>query len=126
MPVMDDAIPRLDARLSGRLATAVVQWYRDRFGRGPTEAKAYILDGYAVVILGSVQTEVERSLVEGGETESVELLRRRVRQVFADELRGIVERLVGTKVVATLGDHNAVANMTVLLFVLGPPEHVPP
>jgi uncharacterized protein YbcI len=123
---MDDAISRLDARLSGRLATAVVQWYRDRFGRGPTEAKAYILDGYALVILGSVQTDVERSLVERGETESVELLRRRVRQVFADELRAIVERLVGTKVVATLSDHNAVANMTLLLFVLGPAKQSAP
>jgi uncharacterized protein YbcI len=112
--------------LGGRLATAVVGWYRNRFGRGPTEARAYILDGYALVILGSVQTEVERSLVAEGETESVELLRRRIRQVFANELRSIVEDLVGSEVVATLSDHNAVANMTVLLFVLKPADQVRP
>jgi uncharacterized protein YbcI len=46
---------------SGRLATAIVQRYRDRFGRGPTEAKAVIQDDFALVILGNAQTEVERS-----------------------------------------------------------------
>jgi uncharacterized protein YbcI len=121
---MDDAFHRAVSRaeLCGRLATALVQWYRDRFGRGPTEAKGYILDDHAVVILGSVQTDVERSLVESGEVESVELLRRRVRQMFADELRATVEGVVGRKVVAALGDHNAVANTTVMLFVLEPEQ----
>jgi uncharacterized protein YbcI len=114
--------PESDASRNGRLATAVVGWYRERFGRGPTKAKAWILDDNAVVVLGNVQTEVERSLVEAGEIESVELLRRRVRQVHADELRATVEQIVERKVVATLGDHSAVANTTVMLFVLEPEE----
>jgi uncharacterized protein YbcI len=120
----DDAItrPESEASRNGRLATAVVGWYRNRFGRGPTRAKGWILDDNAVVVLGNVQTEVERSLVDAGEVESVELLRRRVRQVHADELRATVERIVDRKVLATLGDHNAVANTTVMLFVLEPAE----
>jgi uncharacterized protein YbcI len=121
---MDDPPPTLqfesEAQLSGRLATAVVGWYRDRFGRGPTRAKGWILDDNAAVILGNVQTEVERSLVSAGETESVELLRRRVRQVYADELQVMVQQIVGRKVVAMLGDHSAVANTTIMLFVLEP------
>jgi uncharacterized protein YbcI len=122
---MDDAAmgrPESEASRNGRLATAVVGWYRDRFGRGPTKAKGWILDDNAVVVLGNVQTEVERSLVEAGETESVELLRRRIRQVHADELRATVEQIVGRRVCATLGDHNAVANTTVMVFVLEPTE----
>jgi uncharacterized protein YbcI len=117
---MQDATRRIEPGKgeTARLATAVVQWYRDRFGRGPTEAKAYLLDGHVVVVLGNVQTDVERSLVEHGEVESVELLRRRIRQVFAEELRATVADIVGSKVVATLGDHNAVANTTVMVFVL--------
>ena len=105
---------------SGRLATAIVQRYRDRFGRGPTEARAYIGDEYALVILGSAQTEVERSLVADGELDSVELLRRRVRQLATDEFCAVTEEVVGRRVRVMLGDHNAVANTTVLVFLLEP------
>jgi uncharacterized protein YbcI len=104
--------------VSGRLATAIVQRYRDRFGRGPTESRAFIADDYVLLILGSAQTEVERSLVAGGELEPVELLRRKVRQLAAREFCAVTEEIVGRKVVAMLGDHNAVANTTVLVFLL--------
>jgi uncharacterized protein YbcI len=107
---------------SGRLATAIVQRYRDRFGRGPTESRAYIGDDYALVILGSAQTEVERSLVADGELDSVELLRRRVRQLAADEFCAVAEEVVGKKVSVMLGDHSAVANVTVLVFLFDPPK----
>ena len=107
---------------SGRLATAIVQRYRDRFGRGPTQSRAYIRDDHALVILGSAQTEVERSLVAGGELDSVELLRRRVRQLAADEFCAVAEEVVGRRVLVMLGDHSAVANVTVLVFLLEPPK----
>jgi uncharacterized protein YbcI len=103
--------------LSGRLATAIVQRYRDRFGRGPTEAKAIIRDDFALVILGSAQTEVERHLVADGELESVEFLRRQVRRLAAQEFCEATEEITGKKVRTMLGDHSAVANTTVLVFL---------
>ena len=104
----------------GRLATAIVQRYRERFGRGPTVAKAHIGSDFAVVILGNVQTEVEQSLVALGEVESVEFLRRRIRQTANDDFCAATEEVVGRKVLAMLGDHNARANSSVLLFLLEP------
>jgi uncharacterized protein YbcI len=125
---MDNAIapPTARGEVGGRLADAVVRWYRERFGRGPTRAKAYVHDEFAVVVLGDVQTEVERSLVAGGEVDSVELLRRRIRQLFAEEIKAIVEEVVGAKISAMLGDHNAVSNTTVIAFLLerSPPQDV--
>lgn len=50
----------------------------------------------------------------------MELLRRRVRQMAADEFCAATEEVVGRKVVTMLGDHNAVANVTVLVFLLEP------
>jgi uncharacterized protein YbcI len=38
----------------------------------------------------------------------------------ADEFCATTEQVVGRKVVAMLGDHNAVANTTVLVFLLEP------
>lgn len=103
--------------VKGELATAIVRRYRDRFGRGPTEAKAVIEDDFAMVILGSAQTEVERSLVAGGELESVEFLRRQVRRMAASEFCAVTEEITGRKVTAMLGDHNAEANTTVIVFL---------
>lgn len=104
--------------VNGRLATRIVQCYRDRFGRGPTEARAYVGRDYALVVLGSAQTEVERSLVAEGEVDAVEFMRRRIRQMAADEFCAATEDIVGRKVIAMLGDHNAVANTSVLVFLL--------
>ena len=73
-----------------------------------------------MVVLGDVQTDVERSLVAEGEVESVELLRRRIRQMAADEFCAATQEVVGRKVLAMLGDHNARANSSVLLFLLEP------
>lgn len=117
---MDYAPAGAITEVSGRLATAIVQRYRARFGRGPTESRAYIGRDFALVVLGSVQTDVERSLVAEGEVESVEFMRRRVRQMAADEFCAATEEVVGRKVVAMLGDHNAVANTSALIFLLEP------
>jgi uncharacterized protein YbcI len=108
--------------INGHLATALVQRYRDRFGRGPTEAKAFVRDDHALVIFGSPQTDVERSLVAAGEVDEVELLRRRVRQLAADEFSGVVEQIVGRKVAVMLGDHSGPANISVLVFIFEPEQ----
>ena len=102
-----------------------MQRYRDRFGRGPTLAKARIGSDFAVVVLGDVQTEVEQSLVAEGEVESVEMLRRRIRHLATDEFCATTEAVVGRKVVAMLGDHNAAANSSVLVFLLDPKRPSP-
>jgi uncharacterized protein YbcI len=86
--------------------------------RGPTVAKAHVGRDFAVVVLGDVQTEVEQSLVAEGEVESVELLRRRIRQMAADEFCAATEGVLGRKVLAMLGDHNPRANSSVIVFLL--------
>jgi uncharacterized protein YbcI len=105
---------------TGDSPQVIVQRYRERFGRGPTVAKAHVGRDFAVVVLGDVQTEVERSLVAEGEVESVELLRRRIRQMATDGFCAATEDILGRKVQAMLGDHNARANSSVMVFLLEP------
>jgi len=71
-----------------------------------------------VILAARKPRSSDRSLPTG--RRSVELLRRRVRQVAADEFCAATEEIVGRKVAAFLGDHNAVANITVLVFLLEP------
>jgi hypothetical protein len=60
---------------------------------------------------------VERSLVAGGERDSVEFLRRRVRQMATPDFCAVAEESRRRKVTAMLGDHSAEANTTVLVFL---------
>jgi uncharacterized protein YbcI len=106
---------------SGRLATAIVQRYRERFGRGrPWRRRT--LEATLRWSFSATQTEVEQSLVAEGEVESVELLRRRIRQLATDGFCAATEEVVGRKVLAMLGDHTAAANYSVMVFLLEPEQ----
>ena len=105
---------------NGRLATAIVQRYRERFGRGPTLAKAHIGSDFAVVILGNVQTEVEQSLVAEGRWSRWSFCVAGYARQATDAFCAATEEVVGRKVLAMLGDHNAVANHSVMVFLLEP------
>jgi len=48
-----------------------------------------------------------------------------VRQMAADEFCATTEEVVGRKVVAMLGDHNALANTSALIFLLEPERGEP-
>jgi hypothetical protein len=50
----------------------------------------------------------------------VELLRRRLRQMASDDFCAATEEVLGRKVLAMLGDHNAVANSSMMVILLGP------
>ena len=51
---------------------------------------------------------MERSLVRDGDVDSVEIFRRKVRQMATSEFCATTEEILGRKVTAMLGDHNAI------------------
>jgi len=52
----------------------------------------------------------------------VELLRRRIRQMATDDFCAATEEILGRKVLAMLGDHNARANSSVTVFLFEPEQ----
>jgi uncharacterized protein YbcI len=104
------------------LSNAIVGWYADKFGRGPTKAKTYIEDDHATVILGEVQTTVEQTLAANGEGALVKEVRRRVKAVHRSELSSLVEQTTGRKVVAMHSDHDPGTDTGVYVFLFAKPE----
>ena len=80
-------------------------------------------DEFAVIILGDVRDRGRAVARRRRRRSSLfELLRRQIRQMFADEIKAIVEEVVeDEKVSAMLGDHNALANTTVIAFLVERP-----
>jgi uncharacterized protein YbcI len=104
------------------LSNAIVRWYAEKFGRGPTRAKAYIEQDHTTIILGDVQTAVERTLTANGQGALVKEVRRTVKAVYRTELSGIVEQTTGRTVVAMHSDHDPETNTAVYVFLFAKAE----
>jgi uncharacterized protein YbcI len=101
------------------IATEMVRLHSEYYGRGPTKAKAYITEDVVAVVLEETFTKAERTLVERGEVEAIQQIRRRFQQTMADEFKGIVEQATGRVVRAFLSETNLEADVAVEFFLLG-------
>jgi uncharacterized protein YbcI len=101
------------------IATRIVRLHSEYYGKGPTKAKAYVTEDIVAVVLEETFTKAERTLVERGETDAIQQIRRRFQQAMADEFRSIVEQATGRVVRAFLSETNLEADVSVEFFLLG-------
>jgi uncharacterized protein YbcI len=101
------------------IATRMVRLHSEYYGKGPTKAKAYVTEDVVVVVLEETFTKAERTLVERGEVEAIQQIRRRFQQAMADQFKGIVEQATGRVVRAFLSETNLEADVAVEFFLLG-------
>jgi len=114
-PVVSNADSRQISTVD--IANGVVAWYQQRFGRGPTRAKAYLNDDYVLVVLGEVQSRAERTLVEQGDAASVVNLRRAIKEAHKEALCGLVSELTGRRVGIMLADHHPYEDTSAMVFL---------
>ena len=93
-------------QVAEQVSNAIVAWFKERAGRGPTQTKAYLADDHLLVLLRNVQTTVERTLVDHDHGDLVEHLRRRVRDIHRDEICALVARTTDRRVATMLSDHD--------------------
>jgi uncharacterized protein YbcI len=101
------------------IATRIVQLHSEYYGRGPTRAKTYITEDVVAVVLEETFTKAEQTLVDRGEIEPIQQIRRRFQQAMAEEFKGIVEQATGRVVRAFLSETNLEADVSVEFFLLG-------
>ena len=96
--------PRSHASLGDELAeitNGIVRLFSEYYGRGPTQAKTYILeDRYVVTVLRNTMTTVERTLAECGEADLVRRVRLTFQEAMASSFKGVVEEALGRRVEA--------------------------
>jgi uncharacterized protein YbcI len=101
-----DSAPGSDAEVRpgedlAEVTNGIVRLFSDYYGRGPTRAKSYLLDGrYLVTVLRDTLTTVERTLAETGNTDLVRRVRLSFQEAMADSFKGVVEQNLGRKVTA--------------------------
>jgi uncharacterized protein YbcI len=84
--------------LLGRISGEMVQAQKEFFGKGPTQAKSYMLDDLLIIVMRGGLTTAEQTMLQFGQADLV----RQFRQLFENEmtarLTGMVEELTGRKV----------------------------
>jgi uncharacterized protein YbcI len=80
------------------VANEIVRLKAQYYGKGPTEAKAYMNDDVLVVVLRGGLTTVERTLLDADDEDLVRQVRLRFQQVMEQSFIDAVQRLTGQKV----------------------------
>src|SRR5215218_8131612 len=113
---MTSEIPRESlAAVANELVRLKAQYY----GKGPTEAKAYINDDVLVVVLRGGLTTVERTLLDAGEAALVRQVRLRFQEVMEHNFIDAVQRTTGQRVLTYMSQIVFDPDFCLEFFVLG-------
>jgi uncharacterized protein YbcI len=119
MSVQDRASRARDLRQA--ISDAIVRVSADFIGRGPTRAKTYLNNHIVFCVMQDTLTRGERSLVAGGDGESVREMRRRFQDAMRPHLCAAIESLTGRQVVSFLSDNDVESETAIEVFVLDGP-----
>jgi uncharacterized protein YbcI len=104
-----------------QISTGLVQLHSRYYGKGPTKAKAHMVNDTVVCILRDGFTTVERTLLDTGQVESVYQMRRSFQTAMEADFRRVVEEATHRKVIAYMSSIHVDPDLAVELFVLEPP-----
>jgi len=100
------------------ISREMVRLQAEYYGKGPTRAKTYIVDDLVVVVLEETFTRAEKTLVERGEREAIQHIRRRFQQQMAESFTSVVEQATGRKVRVFLSETDIEQDVSVETFLL--------
>lgn len=109
-------------QIEAQISAAVIHFEKEYMGRGPLEAKTYLIEDMVLVRLKGVLTQAEHQLAETAESSGGRELIKRVRVALLEKgrplLQAEVEALVHLKVKSLHTDISTVTGERVLLFTL--------
>jgi len=100
------------------ISREIVRLQAEYYGKGPTKAKTYVFDDLVVVVLEETFTRAEKTLVQRGEADAIQHIRRRFQQQMAEEFTSVVEQATGRSVRAFLSETNIEQDVSVETFLL--------
>ncbi len=92
------AAPELGGSVRAAIANAMVGMMKNHYGRGPTAAKAWMLDDYVFVAMEGGLTRNEETLVADGKEEAVRSYRLSFQETVAETATDAIAELTGRPV----------------------------
>ena len=94
-----DDDPDSDQLLLSRISNEMVQAQKRYFGRGPTQAKSYLLDDFLLVVMRGGITVAESTMLEFGRGDLVRSFRQEIEAELGDRLLDRLQTLTGRRIV---------------------------
>lgn len=119
-------VGHLDGEESGhsllaRISNEMVQAQKEFFGKGPTQAKSYILDDLLIVVMRGGLTAAEKTMLEFGHEDQVRQFRQLFENAMTERLCDIIERLTGRRVATYQSQVMFDPDVVVEMFVFDQP-----
>jgi len=109
-------------QLEAEICEAVIRFEKEFMGRGPLEAKAYVLDDMVLVRLKQVLTQAELKLAEATDRSDGRELIKRVRITLLEQgrplLESAIEKILGASIKSLHTDISTITGERVILFSL--------
>jgi uncharacterized protein YbcI len=103
------------------LSRGLVQLFRHRAGRGPTQAKSFWAgDDALLVLFGGGYTKAEKTLWDQGRPDTAVAYRQAVLYALEDDMRAVVEESSGRAVAAVLSSAHHEPDVMAAVFLLEP------
>jgi uncharacterized protein YbcI len=106
----------------GVISRALVQLYKDCYGKGPTKARTSIAGDLVVCLLEGGFLTGEKTLLDAGRGASVSDGRAAVQEILRQRFVDTIEDITGRKVITYISGVDLQSETTAELFVLEPPE----
>ncbi len=106
-------------KLEADLSEAFIKLQRDLMGRGPQEAKTYIVGDMVILRFKGVLTVEEKHLVTNDTGKKlVKKMRQVLREMYSREFEGIVEKYTGCKVLSSHSDISTKMGERIEVFIM--------
>jgi uncharacterized protein YbcI len=112
--------PKSGGQMLAEISNGLAQLHTQYYGKGPTRAKAYMLNDTVVCLLNEGFTRVEQTLIDEGRGEAVHQIRRTFQAAMEDRFTKVVEQATERTVVAYISQVHVDPDFAVELFVLEP------
>lgn len=116
------ASPKTRGQLEAEISEAIIKFEREFMGRGPEEARTYLIDEMVLVRLRGVLMPSEKQLASSDDGGTGRNLIKRVRAELLEKARPLLEALIqdvtGRKVQSLHTDISTTTGERVILFTL--------
>ena len=107
--------------LLSRISNEMVQSQKRFFGKGPVQAKTYMMDDLLLTVMRGGLTTAEHTMLEFGQEDLVREFRQRFENEMRERLVGMIEDLTGLKVITCQSQVMFDPGIVIEIFVFDEP-----
>jgi uncharacterized protein YbcI len=101
-----------------QIAEAMAGLHAEFYGHPPGSSRAIVAEDVVVVVMEQTFTRAERTMIERGEVEEIQNIRRRFQRVMAEDFHSVVENATGRDVRSFVSDTDVNEGLSIEIFLL--------